>query len=68
MGIDQLPNTIKTSNILTGNDLAILASTESIPKKENFILRDNKNTLEKHILAKDFLKEGKIKEAWQILL
>ncbi len=68
MGIDQLPNTIKTSNILTGNDLAILASAESIPKKENFILRDNKNTLEKHILAKDFLKEGKIKEAWQILL
>jgi flavin reductase (DIM6/NTAB) family NADH-FMN oxidoreductase RutF len=68
MGIDQLPNTIKTSNILTGNDLAILASAESIPKKENFILRDNKNTLEKHILAKDLLKEGKIEEAWQILL
>lgn len=68
MGIDQLPDSVKTSDVLTGNDLAILASAESIPKKENFILRDNKNKLEKHILAKDFLREGKTEEAWQILL
>ena len=68
MGIDQLPKQIQTSTILTGSDLAILASAESIPKKKDFILRDKKNTLEKHILAKEFLKEGRIEDAWQILL
>ena len=68
MGIDQLPNHIRNSNILTGNELAILASIEKIPLKEHFPLRDNKNTSEKHILAKAFLQEQKFEEAWQILL
>ncbi len=68
MGIDQLPDHIRKSKILTGNELAILASIEKTPLKKDFPLRDNKNTSEKHILAKDFLKEGKFKEAWQILL
>ena len=31
MGIDKLPEAIKNSKILTGNDLAILASAEKIP-------------------------------------
>ncbi len=68
MGIDQLPKTIRNSNILSGSDLAILASAEKIPEKKYFIIRDNKNTSEKHILAKQFLKEQKITEAWQVLL
>ena len=34
IGIDQLPNSIKESTILTGSDLAILASIEKIPKKK----------------------------------
>ena len=68
MGIDNLPQEIKNSKILTGNELAILASAENIPEKNEFTLRDNKNTEEKHILAKEFLSQGKIKEAWQILL
>ena len=68
IGIDQLPENIKKSNILTGNDLAILASIEKIPLKKDFKLRNNKNTLEKHILAKAFLKEEKFEKAWQILL
>ena len=68
MGIDNLPQEIRNSEILTGNELAILASAENIPEKNEFTLRDNKNTEEKHILAKEFLSQGKIKEAWQILL
>ena len=68
IGIDQLPENIKKSNILTGNDLAILASIEKIPLKKDFKLRNNKNTIEKHILAKAFLKEEKFEKAWQILL
>ena len=68
MGIDNLPQEIRNSEILTGNELAILASAENIPEKNEFTLREEKNTEEKHILAKEFLSQGKIKEAWQILL
>ena len=68
MGIDNLPEEIRKSEILTGNELAILASAENIPEKNEFTLRDNKNTEEKHILAKEFLSQGKIEEAWQIIL
>ena len=68
MGIDNLPEEIRRSEILTGNELAILASVENIPEKKEFRLRDNKNTTEKHILAKKLLNEGKTEEAWQLLL
>jgi len=68
MGIDNLPEEIRGSEILTGNELAILASVENIPKKNEFILRDNKDIAEKHILAKEFLGQGKVEDAWQILL
>ena len=68
MGIDNLPQEILTSEILTGNELAILASAENIPEKNEFTLRDNKNTEEKHILAKELLSQGKSEDAWQILL
>jgi len=68
MGIDNLPEEIRRSEILTGNELAILASVENIPKKMSLILRDNKDIEEKHILAKEFLGQGKVEDAWQILL
>ena len=68
MGIDNLPREIINSKILTGNELAILASAENIPDKNEFTLRDNKNTEEKHILAKEFLSQGNAEDAWQILL
>ena len=68
MGIDQLPENIKNSKILSGNDLAILASSEYVPEKKDFPNREKKNTSEKHILAKDFLREGNTEDAWQILL
>ena len=68
MGIDNLPDEIRNSEILTGHELAILASAENIPEKKEFTLTGNKNTEEKHILAKEFLSQGKIEEAWQIIL
>jgi flavin reductase (DIM6/NTAB) family NADH-FMN oxidoreductase RutF len=68
MGIDNLPEEIRNSVILTGNELAILASAENIPAKKEFILIDKKNTEEKHILAKELLSQGKAEDAWQILL
>jgi flavin reductase (DIM6/NTAB) family NADH-FMN oxidoreductase RutF len=68
MGIDKLPENIRNSEILTGNELAILASAENIPAKKEFTLREEKNTTEKHILAKELLSQGKSEDAWQILL
>jgi flavin reductase (DIM6/NTAB) family NADH-FMN oxidoreductase RutF len=68
MGIDKLPENIRNSEVLTGNELAILASEENIPAKKEFTLREEKNTTEKHILAKELLSQGKSEDAWQILL
>ena len=66
MGIDKLPEEIRNSEILTGNELAILASAESIPAKT---VSENSFTVsEKHEKAKQLLLEGKSEEAWQILI
>jgi flavin reductase (DIM6/NTAB) family NADH-FMN oxidoreductase RutF len=68
MGLDNLPKEIRNSAILSGSDLAILASEENIPTKKEFTLREEKNTTEKHILARELLSQGKSEDAWQILL
>jgi flavin reductase (DIM6/NTAB) family NADH-FMN oxidoreductase RutF len=68
MGFNDLPKEIRNSSILSGSDLAILASSENIPAKKEFTLREEKNTTEKHILAKELLSQGKLEDAWQILL
>ena len=68
MGIDNLPENIQNSDILTGSDLAILASAENIPEKIEFNGRENKTEQEKHIFAKELLNQGKSEDAWQTLL
>lgn len=68
MGVDRLPNSIKNSSILSGSDLAILASIEEMPIRNDLQSNTNRNLEEKHILAKQFLKEGNALEAWKILL
>jgi flavin reductase (DIM6/NTAB) family NADH-FMN oxidoreductase RutF len=68
MGIDKLPSEIKNSSILTGSELAILASSENIPEKQDSSKRNNKSLEEKHLFAKKLLSEEKFEEAWQILL
>ena len=68
MGVDRLPNSIKNSSILSGSDLAILASIEEVPIKNDLQSNTNRNLEEKHILAKQLLKDGNALEAWKILL
>jgi len=68
IGIDALPDEIRNSSILTGSELAILASDEQIPEKEDFPEREGKNTAEKHTLAKKYLSQGNVNDSWQILL
>ena len=61
IGIDQLPKEIKESNILTGNNLGMLANVEILPQC-NF-------TTEKwaHLQAQQYLDENKIDAAWEVL-
>ncbi|MEZ5007928.1 MAG: flavin reductase family protein [Chitinophagales bacterium] len=75
IGVDQIPEHIKNSNILTGNDLGKLGNIESFPSQEE-IEKYSKSELhllslsdeEKHHLAKDLLKFNKVEEAWKVLL
>jgi len=84
IGFDNLPAELKNSHVLTGNDLGILANVEAIPGSEEIkefasrpevkkllaVLNDdesNKN-LARHLAAKRLLAEGKVKEAWMLLL
>lgn len=73
MGIDQLPERIRHSNVLTGNDLALLATVEAIPvnrpdlKNDRLDIADVKAHDAVHRLAQEYLREGKIMDAWKIL-
>ena len=66
MGFDNLPSHIRNSKILTGNELAILASREVLTKKSK--INNNLSIDEKHLKAKKYLSEGKYEKAWQILI
>ncbi len=64
IGIDQLPEAIRKSKVLTGNDLALLANIEQLPAGANTALY----TLENQIKAKKYLESSKIDDAWAVLL
>ncbi len=83
LGMDKLPKDIKTSNVLSGNDLAILANEPALPDEtdineyklldlhELFIkYEDDAIQLENelHNHAKKLIKEGLIIDAWKTLL
>jgi flavin reductase (DIM6/NTAB) family NADH-FMN oxidoreductase RutF len=81
IGVDALPESIRNSDILTGNDLGHLANVREMPIIEpsfddthlkNIIqyysLNPDEMEKELHTYAKKLLAEGKVKEAWQVLL
>ena len=81
IGIDALPESIRTSNILTGNNLAQLANTKELPLIDASFEDDQlKNIIqyysvspdemerELHHYAKQLLDVNKVHEAWQVLL
>jgi flavin reductase (DIM6/NTAB) family NADH-FMN oxidoreductase RutF len=80
VGYDQLPEYVRNSEVLTGNDLGILAALTELPKEsdiENFI-NDHSSLFTEEIketnwehdfdLAKSWIQEGKAKEAIQLLM
>lgn len=81
IGIDVLPAAIRQSRILTGNDLGMLANVHSMPVIDPawhddrlkqifqyFAVNPEEMEAELHTYARQLLKEGKVQEAWQVLL
>lgn len=83
VGFDAIPEDIRNSSILTGNDLGKLGTIEALPNETDvndyklielsdiFVeLEDNQIMLEKklHEIAQELLVENKIEEAWKTLL
>lgn len=83
IGVDRLPEDIRTSAVLTGNDLGQLGNVEVLPDEtavneyrltelsDLFVsFEDNPVQLEKklHKKAQELIAEGKVEEAWMALL
>lgn len=74
MGVDALPEKIKNSTVLTGNNLGQLGNQTKIPNKEEILAYKNEHNKninsekELHIIAKNLLEEGRVEDAWKTLL
>lgn len=81
IGVDALPADIRNSTVLTGNNLGQLANVDEMPfvdpafnddKLKNIIqyysVTPAEMEKELHRYAKELLDDGKVTEAWQILL
>jgi len=73
IGVDQLPEKIRNSKILSGNDLGMLGNVEALPSEDSIKKYAKENEIpdtweEKQLLAKNLLCEAKIEAAWKMLL
>lgn len=83
IGVDQIPDNIRTSTVLTGNHLGQLGNVEQLPSEEEVqdfssepevraildSFDDEENIqLELHKLAADLLNEGEVDTAWKVLM
>jgi flavin reductase (DIM6/NTAB) family NADH-FMN oxidoreductase RutF len=81
IGMDCLPPSIRNSTVLTGNDLGLLANVHEMPQVnpafydvrlrdiiQYFAINPGEMENELHHYAKTLLEEGRVEEAWQVLL
>jgi flavin reductase (DIM6/NTAB) family NADH-FMN oxidoreductase RutF len=84
IGVDNLPEEVRMSRVLTGNDLGLLGNLESLPTSDeieashqnpevsDILHKTGDNELAKierlHRLAQQWIEEGKVKEALSILM
>jgi len=81
VGFDALPASVRASKILSGNDLGLLANVHEMPQIDTSFEDEhlkqivqyysvNPEEMEKeiHLYAKKLLSEGKVMQAWQVLL
>lgn len=79
IGVDAMPEEIRNSMILTGNDLGLLGNVEELPSSDEIRKFVNNvseryptiNTMsqrEKHKIARNYLSYGDVDSAWKLLL
>ncbi len=84
MGVDSLPESIRNSKILTGNDLGLLGNTEKLPDEVLQIEYENREDVKNffsvlagdtenltnavHLAAHKLLNDNKVSEAWMLLV
>lgn len=83
IGVDMIPNAIRNSTILTGNNLGQLGNVERLPDAEEInafaddyrvreIVNSAADGMEKrealHTLAQELLEENQVWDAWKVLL
>ena len=79
IGVDAMPESIRNSMILTGNDLGMLGNISKLPDQkeiDEFILEVGERYpnikemahREKHKIAKNYLSFGDVERAWKLLL
>lgn len=84
IGVDAIPQNIRNSKVLTGNNLGQLGNIEHLPTEEEVVKYETSGViaeafqdyghniphLEEHLhhIAKRLLEEGKVNEAWKVLL
>ncbi|SDX22280.1 flavin reductase family protein [Aequorivita viscosa] len=79
VGVDALPEEVRYSKILTGNDLGVLGNVEDFPNSEEintFIgaseelkgIANSGNVDIIHKKAQEFLNKGEVEKAWKLLL
>jgi flavin reductase (DIM6/NTAB) family NADH-FMN oxidoreductase RutF len=70
IGFDNLPIHVLNSTVLRGSDLAKLASVTSIPEqRKDFAIDEKYSSIPSaHDIAQQYLDEGMIEQAWQVLL
>ena len=79
IGVDAMPEHVKNSMILTGNDLGVLGNVEALPSKQEIeeFLKDvserypnvrDMSHRERHKIAQNYLRYGDVESAWKLLL
>ncbi len=65
VGIDRLPEEIRSSPILTGKHLAQLATLEMLPTES---IDDDRTLERRHLAAREWLEQGNVDRAWKALV
>lgn len=73
IGVDHLPDAIKNSTVLTGNDLGILGNATAVPAIDANFNDERCNSIGNdvqalHSYAQELIAGGDINKAWQVLL
>ena len=66
IGVDALPEAIKNSTVLTGNDLGMLGNVEELPTIGSTSFLENWERKQK--AAQELLKHANVEEAWKVLV